>query len=658
MRRTWALVAVTLLLTACGDDAANGGPNDDADGDSITNAQEGMDAKVNTDGDGYLDFLDLDSDADGIFDADEAGDADLATAPADTDGNGVPDFQDTDSDGDEITDTDELDAEFAMVDTDGDGIMDHLDVDADGDTIADRDDKLDDRNQNGVPNFRDLDSDGDGIPDAIEAGDDDPDTVPIDTDGDLTPNFLDLDSDGDFVPDAEEDKNGNGIVDPGESSPLLSDTDGDGTPDIVEIIAGSDPNDPGQTIPPGDFYFVLPFEGPGADGLLDFTTNVKQADVFVSMDTTGSFGEEIDAVQQAFATTIIPGITAIIPDVAFGVGAFEDMPLQPFGLPGDKPYELLQPITTDSMLIAAGIAALGPANGGLDTPEAGYESLYQWASGVGIPELGYQPFAPENRIGGVGFRKDSLPIIIQITDADSHVAADYQGQVPSAHTANQTVAALNAIGARVIGVDSLEHANSVECLNMLPGCMDPRPYLEDMAVATRATIPPDVNSGMCLMGVNNAPLAPVMVNNQPACPVVFDVQPDGTGLGSLIVDAVAQLATLGVLDISTRTIGQDMGLLGEVITPGFDTSDFIIAVTPVAPPPTGATIAGDVFVGVTPGSTVTFKVDGFNDFQPSTDVPQLFQANIEVLGDLVTLLDVRNVFIIVPPEIPDVPKPN
>ncbi|MCC6554240.1 MAG: hypothetical protein IT372_14665 [Polyangiaceae bacterium] len=648
MRRPLLLsVLVLLAASACGDDGGGAAsPSEDADGDRISNGDEGSAANVNTDGDTYFDYLDRDSDGDGIADADEAGDADLATPPVDTDGDGIADFRDEDSDEDGISDTDELDATFAIVDTDGDGTPDHLDLDSDGDTIADGHEGGADRNGNGTANFRDLDSDGDGIPDAVEAGDEDVATPPRDTDNDNVPDFLDTDSDNDFVPDAQEDPNGNGVVDPGESSPASADTDGDGTPDLVEVIAGSDPSDPTVTIPEGDFYFVLPYQGPGAEGPLDFTTSVREADIFFSMDTTGSFGEEIAAIQAALDQTIVPGITAVIPDAAFGVGRFEDLPVSPFGLPGDRPFELLQPITTDVALIGGGLAALPPAAGGLDTPESGYEALFQWASGTGMPDFGYPPFAPAG-IGGVGFRTDALPILVQITDARSHDAADYAALTSGAHSRDQALAALNAIGARVIGIDSLENVGTPD---------DPRAQLEELAIATKAVIPPDVATGKCHTGVGGADRDPVLVGADLVCPVVFDVLPDGTGLGPLIVDAVAQLATLGVLDISTQQIGKTIGLKGEHVTPGFTTADFLKAVTPVPPPPAGATIQGDVFVGVTPGSTVTFNVQGFNDFQPSTTVDQLFDADIHVLGDAVTLLDVRKVYIIVPRKIEDVPQ--
>lgn len=652
-------LAVALVATAaCSLDGGGGrtsgaggggggspGQGTDADGDGISDFDEGADAERNTDGDEFPDYLDLDSDGDGLADAEEAGDADLATAPRDTDGDGTPDFVSTDSDGDGISDTDELDRDFRPVDTDGDGSADHLDEDADGDTIRDSQEGLSDPDGDGVPNFRDLDSDGDCIPDRDEAGDGDPATPPRNSGGDPAPDFLSLDADGDFIPDEEEDASCDGVVDPGESSSTSADTDGDGIPDLIEVLGGGDAGDPDVGIPAGDFYFVLPYEGPEADGPLDFTTSVRSADVFFSVDTTGSFGEEIAAIRESLEETIVPGIADVIPDVAFGVGRFEDLPHEPFGLPGDQPFELLQAVTADVDAVGDGLALLPPASGGLDTPESGYEALYQWASGSGLPEFELPPFAPPG-IGGVGFRADALPIIVHIGDARSHLPEDYATLTSGAHGRDDAVEALVAIGARVIGVDSLENVGTPN---------DPREQMEDMAIATRAVIPPDPDSGDCLTGVDGAPRDPVEVEGELVCPVVFDVAPDGTGLGPLIVDAVVQLATLGTLDVSTRPVGETQGLQGEQMPPGFTTADFIQSITPIAPPPEGAEIEGDVFLHVTPGSAVAFQVVGFNDFQEHTTRDQLFAADVEVLGDAVTLLDVRRVFIIVPREIPEGP---
>lgn len=640
MRILVRLGLVVLLSVGCGSDAVSG--SGDLDGDGISNADEGLAQKTNTDGDEFPDYRDLDSDGDGIPDRDEAGDTDLTTPPVDTDHDGIPDYRDLDSDGDGVSDTDELGEQFEIVDTDQDGTPDFRDLDSDGDGILDKDEGLQlvDLDGDGVPDFRDLDADGDGIPDACESGDADPATQPIDSDQDGIPDFRDVDSDGDGIADKDEDKNGNCMVDAGESNPRNSDTDGDGVPDLVEKLAGSDPNDVGSTIPATDFYFVLPYLGDSGTGNLDFSTTLRQADVFFSIDNTGSFDGETDNIKATIQATVIPQISATIANVAFGVGTFRDFPLDPYGLAGDRPFELRQVVTTSVPDVVTAIAALPAPVGGLDTTEAGYEALFQWATGAGIPALAMAAFQSNlpTGIGGAGFRPDALPIVVQITDATAHAPDDYGTLAPYTHGRDEVVAAMNGIGARVIGINSLENVGTA---------FASRPQLEDLAVATKATIPPDVD-GLCPTGVGGATYPPVMVAGAPRCPVVFDVNTDGTGLGTLIVDAIHQLAALGVLDISTRPIGKTAGEKGETLPSGTTTADFITAITPVAPPPAGATIDGDVFRGVTPGSKVTFKLDAYNDFVPSTNEDQLFTVNIQVLGDGVTVLDTRKVFIIVP----------
>src|SRR5262245_14982461 len=44
-----------------------------------------------------------------------------------------------------------------------------------------------------------------------------------------------VDSDGDNVPDQSEDRNQNGMIDPGETDPNVADTDGDGIDDTQEV---------------------------------------------------------------------------------------------------------------------------------------------------------------------------------------------------------------------------------------------------------------------------------------------------------------------------------------------------------------------------------------------------------------------------------------
>jgi len=143
----------------------------------------------------------------------------------------------------------------AYADDDGDGIFN-----IDEGCFYDRDSDND-----GIPDYRDLDSDNDGVSDAVEAGDRDPQTAPIDTDGDGIPDYLDKDSDNDGVFDGDEDRNGDGYLGScnvtcagpndcesgqycspdrsvcvdetclgGETDPRNADTDGDGIPDGQE----------------------------------------------------------------------------------------------------------------------------------------------------------------------------------------------------------------------------------------------------------------------------------------------------------------------------------------------------------------------------------------------------------------------------------------
>ncbi|MEO0322409.1 MAG: hypothetical protein AAF447_05605 [Myxococcota bacterium] len=235
-----------------------GDPLADADGDGLTDREEGLAEGVDADGDGTPDGLDLDSDDNGRSDSLDAF-RDSSGALGDLDGDGVLDFRDADDDGDGIPDVVELGPNPVFPrDTDADGIPDFRDVDSDGDSIRDADEfneRTPDADGDGTPNELDLDSDSDGVPDAVEAGDADLDTPPVDTDGDFIPDFLDLDSDNDGVPDSAENRVG--------SSPVRADTDGDGEGDSPELYLGTDVNDPEDSARArGWLAFFVPFRAP------------------------------------------------------------------------------------------------------------------------------------------------------------------------------------------------------------------------------------------------------------------------------------------------------------------------------------------------------------------------------------------------------------
>ncbi len=151
-----------------------------------------------TDGDGVLDQLDSDSDNDGIPDVMESQTKpiilsntdsnldgldeifDIAAAPIDTDHDGVPNYLDLDSDNDGIYDLTESGSNVPDLNKDGiidtttfgsNGLSDSVETNPDNGilnyTILDSD-------NDGIKNYTEIDSDNDGCNDVIEAGFTDP----------------------------------------------------------------------------------------------------------------------------------------------------------------------------------------------------------------------------------------------------------------------------------------------------------------------------------------------------------------------------------------------------------------------------------------------------------------------------------------------------
>ena len=267
----------------------------DSDGDGLPNSIDNIPAiygnehasePIDGDGDSSPDFLDSDSDNDGIPDLAENG-----LDNFDNDKNGFLDEPIIDEDRDGISsliDNDSIFGAALSLDLDNDGIPDDIDLDSDGDGILDSLEMLlarfgGDSDQDGIPDFRDLDSDNDGLPDVLENGgiDDNQDgqldgadtnqdgiketiTSDIaDTDGDGIPNYLDLDSDNDGIFDVAEnglsDLDNNGIIGIGQitidgnglgqqdsagNDVLISfniiDTDEDGNGNFIDIDSDND----------------------------------------------------------------------------------------------------------------------------------------------------------------------------------------------------------------------------------------------------------------------------------------------------------------------------------------------------------------------------------------------------------------------------------
>jgi hypothetical protein len=529
------------------------------------------------------------------------------------------------------------------LDTDGDGLADA--IESDGDPDGD-----------GVPSYLDDDSDGDGILDSDEAGTSGNPCVPQDTDMDGTPDFADTDSDNDGLTDDEESGLG--------TDPYQQDTDGDGIPDVVEVRGSrTDPTDPSSTIPETDFFVVLPyFADEHEHRTLLFGTNISVADVFFLMDTTGSMYSEVGNIQTSMETVIIPGVQALIPDVQFGAGGFDDFPVGSHGSTNDRPYyhliDIVPPTQDLGAMAPSGVFAdvqtftpsgangvadiidavrTYPRHSGANGCESGSEGMYQTATGEGIMWPGGSipgktcPSIPDEmgtRRGYPCFRPGSLPIVVYVSDAPLHdpypaswpmsseTSCTYT-DVPTAHSYDQALAALRSIGARVVTLSS--------------------DY-----VPSSPTYP--ATAHMCGISTDTGT---VRADGTPLC---FEIGPNGTDIDTEVVNAIAELVGGTPQDVNTRTEN----------VPGnpdeFDATLFIKAITPVEGYRDGIAGTGytskdsTTFYGVIPGTLVEFDVDFWNDVREPAAVSEVFVAKIIVVGNGVADLDEHNVYILVPRE--------
>ena len=229
--------------SGCTDTTANDGVCDgpDNNGDGIADdVTPGL--ASDADGDGAADYIDLDSDNDGLLDI-----AEIGSGCTDADANGLCDLPDTDGDGivDEIDDIDGFGATPVVpANTDGVDEDDYRDLDSDNDGTPD----VEGANCSDVSPVDDRcdgpDSDGDGAVDEID--DFDGFGIGVDTDGDGVGDSVDLDDDNDGLPDSVEgdgDTDGDGVIDS-----LDLDSDNDGIPDVVEAGHGEADTDTNGTL--------------------------------------------------------------------------------------------------------------------------------------------------------------------------------------------------------------------------------------------------------------------------------------------------------------------------------------------------------------------------------------------------------------------------
>ena len=563
-------------------------------------------------------------------------------------------------------------------------------TDDDGDTISNfhegKADKID-TDGDGTADYLDTDSDNDGILDSVEAGDTNVVTPPVDSDGDGVGDWRDLDSDNDSLLDKFEST----YSVPGHSLPgkihtdtTLPDTDGDSFTDAEEEAAGTDPLDPTSyptTI--GGFSFDLPYKGLPRTQELTFKPRIQKADVVFLHDTTGSMSATIDGVRKNLKS-IGTSLSAKISDTAFGVADHKDFAVGSHGSGTDYPFRLDQRVTTKLADVQAALDAL-TSGGGDDLPEAQIEAMYQTLVGSGFKSLtgtvwtpkfdatvGFDATKGNGTIGGMGFRKDSLPIVILASDATFHHApGDTEAPVLSGasgpdqylasefgttddtkpHTVKQTLDAFAAIGAKFMGI-------SVEDYDTTGANPDsPRHQMEYFAAKTGAAIP--ATGTTCPNGVGGVAIPAVDDGTgKKVCPLVFSTNSTGAGVDTAIVDAISKFVSY----VSFKTIWLEAR---KTSSGTFDETKFFNKGIPVSygtPLPSGCSSPSiadllpapsgdgtyDSFTSVCPGTSVTFELVMQNNVVPATCADQIFAFKVVVIGDKTTETDSRIVTVRVP----------
>ncbi len=322
----------------------------------------------------------------------------------------------------------------------------------------------------------------------------------------------------------------------------------------------------------------VPRDGGTVRASLDLPVELAVVDVMFLLDATASMLDEIDTIRRRLRDRVVPGVREAIPDAAFGVALAGEFPVDPHG-PGDvEPYDLRVPVTTDVLQVEAALDSL-PSWGNFDEPEAQVEGLYQVATGAGLaPWINPSFGCASGGLGGGCFRRDSLPVILLITDApmnngptdvrpiSRYRASDFAPD-PTPHTYDEAIAAVNSLGILVIGLGARDAF-----------AMSPMSHLRAVSTATGAV-------------------------DSDGSPLAFDIGGSGRGVGAGIVESIQRLAEGVPLDVDAIVEDEP----GDAI----DARDLVRSVRPLSARPADGVVGmtETTFLGARPGTEVTFELE-------------------------------------------------
>ncbi len=404
-----------------------------------------------------------------------------------------------------------------------------------------------------------------------------------------------------------------------------------------------------------DFFFVVPYAAdpdPKRD-VLKFGTNIKQVDVAVVMDTTGSMGGSITNLKTNLSTTLFPNLVKAIPSMGMAVVYHDDYPVTPYGSAGcDTVVSVLQVITSD-LTKAQDAANKLTTHCGYDGPEAQIPAMWHVLTGESLTWSGgsvpkHTPAA--GTTGGVDFRPGSLPVVVEITDVDWH------GEGHTPYTGFPTPVPPDMPQLKKAFKD-----NNAKFVDVTNGAFTaPEDQANELSDATSSNIPPSAfagacGSGQCCTGMSGVARAPTGPSG--SCRLNF-LHNSGAGVSDSIVKAIQALAVGTFFDVTARYSNDPTNPDGVDATQfikalrAMDEGDSANGCGPAKAKDTDADGVNDTFVGVKVGTPVCFEVlPKMNTAVKPKGTAQFFNAFIDVLGMPGSIkLDRRTVVFLVPPK--------
>jgi serine protease len=299
-------------------------------------------------------------------------------------------------------------------------------------------------------------------------------------------------------------------------------------------------------------------------------------DLFLLVDLSNSFSDDLP-VFKAQAPGIIDRLKTLNPNVRFGLGRFEDYPIDPFGsaASGDEAYARVTDLTFDTEAVKTLIAGL-TTKYGQDDPQSQLAALYQAATGAGqdLSGAGY-PGATIAAGQQATFRSPATKLFLLWTDAAFHLPGD-TGAIPyPGPSFVDTITAIEALDPpMVMGISIDPDAGLAD--------------LQQLAIQTNAFAPA---GGVDCDGDGIADITE-------GSPLVCELSSFGAGIGDAIVNVVeaavdAQRPDAICQDVRTST---DPGVCtaSVVINNGsFDPDGGALSMTQSPPSPYGL---GDTLV--------------------------------------------------------------